>query len=198
MQHTHQLQLLRNVIGAQHSVVISAVFRHRLSSSFRRIWAGHYGTVEHKTQSHCWGGKNGSNAPPNHGCSRSPNSCCYNYWWRNDSAQHGVSNLSYVRVVDTVCFAYTCRRLIDLSLINRYPVPTDDAIYIAESFIGLLRKRVAAGNKPFLAQLSYHNNHIPYVATSTAKADCTAGKTCKPVSPSAGNTKEEVSISLTL
>jgi hypothetical protein len=36
-------------------------------------------------------------------------------------------------------------------------------------------------------QLSYHNNHIPYVATANVKADCAAGKTCKPVSPSAGN-----------
>jgi len=38
----------------------------------------------------------------------------------------------------------------------------------------------------WLQQLSYHNNHIPYVATANAKADCAAGKTCKPFSPSAG------------
>lgn len=105
------------------------------------------------------------------------------------------------------------------------PVLADDASYIADSFIGLLKRRVAAGNKPFLAQvrereyfanhigwqyhfapkyvrvdavsanfavcgcwqLAYHNNHIPYVATSKARADCAAGKTCKAISPSAGN-----------
>lgn len=129
---------------------------------------GHYADGPNKAadgkvqSSMCWNGKNGTGEDVDPGCSRPPSGCCYNYWWRNDSSAHGVSNLSY-------------------------PVPADDASYIADSFIGMLERRVAAGNKPFLAQLAYHNNHIPYVAAAKVKADCAAGKTCKPVSPSARN-----------
>jgi arylsulfatase A-like enzyme len=110
----------------------------------------------------CWHkGRGKPPTPPAPGCSRSASDCCYNYWWRNDSAQHGVWNLSN-------------------------PVPADDASYLSDSFTRFLERR-AAQSKPFLGFLCYHNNHIPYVATAQARADCQAGKTCRASSPSAGN-----------
>eukprot|EP01045_Picozoa_sp_COSAG04_P030466 COSAG04_NODE_5302_length_1666_cov_3.414167_2_plen_152_part_00 len=81
---------------------------------------GHYNPKA--SEANCWEGKNGTDpetglpVPPNPGCSRSPNSCCYNYWWRDDGiigptpggnpSGHGISNLSN-------------------------PVPADDASYLA-------------------------------------------------------------------
>ena len=62
--------------------------------------------------------------------------------------------------------------------------------WLQDSFIRFLERR-AAVNKPFLAQIAYHNNHIPYVATAKARADCAAAKTCKPVSPSAGTQNDQ-------
>ena len=35
-------------------------------------------------------------------------------------------------------------------------VPQDDSAYLASAFIGFLGRRAAAGNKPFLAQVSFH------------------------------------------
>ena len=110
----------------------------------------------------CWNGKGSDGTPPLPGCSRSAGDCCYNYWWRNDSAPHGVSNLSH-------------------------PVPEDYASYLADSFTRFLERRAASGNKPFLANLAYHNNHIPYVATNASRGACSAGKSCRASSPSAGN-----------
>lgn len=59
-----------------------------------------------------------------------------------------------------LCFYFPTHLDLDMELFDEtgvsnlsYPVPADDASYIADSFIGLLERRVAAGNKPFLAQV---------------------------------------------
>jgi hypothetical protein len=41
-----------------------------------------------------------------------------------------------------------------------------DVDHLADSFDRFLGRRAAADDKPFLAFLAYHNNHIPYVATA--------------------------------
>jgi arylsulfatase A-like enzyme len=76
------------------------------------------------------------------------------------------------------------------------PVPQDDTEYLTDSFDRFIAAR--DGN-PFMAQVSFHNCHvsslspsqscpvshynpcqIPYIGTPEARADCAAGKTCKP------------------
>ena len=78
--------------------------------------------------------------------------CCYNYWWRNDSAPHAVSNLSS-------------------------PVGQDDSAYLTEAFVHFLERR-AAVQKPFVAQIAFHNCHIPFIGTAAARASCSAGQSC--------------------
>ncbi|EDQ89600.1 uncharacterized protein MONBRDRAFT_7910 [Monosiga brevicollis MX1] len=80
------------------------------------------------------------------------NNCCFNYWWPNASAAHAVSNYSQ-------------------------PIPQDDSLYLTDSFYHFLAGRDGA---PFLAQISFHNCHIPYIGTPEARADCAAGRTCRP------------------
>ena len=108
---------------------------------------GHY----HKP-THC------SKAQPGHALNPNPTGapgCCFNYWWRNDSAPHAVYNLST-------------------------PVPPDDSAYLADSFIRFLDRRAAA-QKPFVAQIAFHNCHIPFIGTASRIADCSAGKSCDTV-----------------
>eukprot|EP00045_Choanoeca_perplexa_P010428 m.105203 g.105203 ORF g.105203 m.105203 type:complete len:534 (-) comp15277_c0_seq1:117-1718(-) len=77
--------------------------------------------------------------------------CCFNYWW-DANEDHGVTN-------------YT------------KPVPQDDTEYLTDSFDRFMDAR--DGN-PFVAHVSFHNCHIPYIGTPEARADCASGKTCKP------------------
>jgi len=81
-----------------------------------------------------------------------PNGCCFNYWWENSSSVQGISNLTN-------------------------PSYDDDASYVAESFDIFLDSRQG---KPFAAQLSFHNCHIPFIGTERARQDCKHGKTCRP------------------
>ena len=55
--------------------------------------------------------------------------CCFNYWWRNDSAPHAVYNLSN-------------------------PTPVDDSEYLTSAFDDFVASR---NGKPFAAQISFHN-----------------------------------------
>jgi hypothetical protein len=86
--------------------------------------------------------------------------CCFNYWHGNASAPHGVSNHSL-------------------------PTPDDDATYNADSFVRFLEGR---GGAPFLAQISFHNCHIPFVGTPSRRAACNSsapGAECLPPLPGA-------------
>ena len=107
----------------------------------------------------------GHNEPTNHctgGPGPDPNAapgCCFNYWHGNASAQHGVQNITF-------------------------PTPDDDATYNADSFV---RFAESLNGKPFLAQISFHNCHIPFVGTPARVAACNAsGSTeCAPPLPGA-------------
>lgn len=57
------------------------------------------------------------------------------------------------------------------------PSYDDDSGYLAEAFIGFLESREG---KPFAAQVSFHNCHIPFIGTAAARQACRDGKTCKP------------------
>jgi arylsulfatase A-like enzyme len=80
--------------------------------------------------------------------------CCFNYWWDDPFAPHGVINLTW-------------------------PTPPDDSLYLADAFSRFLADR-SAQNKSFLAQISFHHCHIPFISSEKAKNDCTTGKTCRP------------------
>lgn len=88
---------------------------------------------------------------PGPGGSTVKNGCCFNYWWEDPSSKHGVTNLTN-------------------------PSYDDDSSYLAEAFIGFLESRKG---KPFAAQVSFHNCHIPYIGTAAARQQCRDGKTCK-------------------
>ena len=83
--------------------------------------------------------------------------CCFNYWWEDQTSAHGVSNLSQ-------------------------PSPDDDSSYLADAFIGFAESQ---GGAPFLAQLSFHNCHIPFVGTSARRAECVANSSCSAPLPGA-------------
>ena len=81
--------------------------------------------------------------------------CCTNYWVRDDNAEHGVTNMT---------------------------TPSADNganDYIASAFIAFVESR-AAEDKPFMAQVSAHNCHGPYIATPDAVARCRANISCVP------------------
>lgn len=80
--------------------------------------------------------------------------CCFNYWWDDPMAPHGVTNLTE-------------------------PTPADDSIYLADAFERFLDER-SAQTKPFLAQISFHNCHIPFVGMKAVKEACARNETCRP------------------
>lgn len=83
--------------------------------------------------------------------------CCFNYWWPDKSAPHGIMNLSN-------------------------PVPADDTAYVSDSFDRFL---VDLDGKPFVAQLAFHNCHKPYAGTLEDRWACGNGTTCSE-SPASG------------
>ena len=88
--------------------------------------------------------------------------------WNDDQAAHGVSNLTS-------------------------PSPDDDALYNADSFN---RFAESLGGAPFLAQISFHNCHIPFVGTPDQKARCRSNSTessssCAAVLPGAAAYSDE-------
>ncbi|CAB9499726.1 acetylgalactosamine-6-sulfatase [Seminavis robusta] len=83
--------------------------------------------------------------------------CCYNYWWDDPLSAHGVANLTW-------------------------PTPADDSLYLADAFSRYIAER-AQQQKPFLAQISFHNCHIPFIAVKAAKESCARGETCRPPDP---------------
>lgn len=105
---------------------------------------GHYGKM-----THC-AGTQGPDPDAAHGC-------CFNYWWDDEDANHGISNFTK-------------------------PTPDDDALYNADSFIRFLENQ---GGAPFLAQISFHNCHIPFVGTHERKLACKNESECSGVLPGA-------------
>ena len=83
--------------------------------------------------------------------------CCFNYWWNDARAPHGVANLTR-------------------------PSPPDDAAYLADAFVRFLERQRGA---PFLAQISFHNCHVPFVGTAARRAACAGGAACAPPLPGA-------------
>ena len=83
--------------------------------------------------------------------------CCFNYWWNDDDAPHGITNLTE-------------------------PTPDDDATYNADSFVRFAEAQAGA---PFLAQISFHNCHIPFIGTQKRRAECSGNSSCVP--PVAGS-----------
>ena len=91
--------------------------------------------------------------------------CCFNYWWEDESAPHAVTNLTE-------------------------PTPDDDATYNAESFVNFAE---SLDGNPFLAQISFHNCHIPFIGTPSRKAECSNNASCvPPLSGSDAYTDEEL------
>ena len=110
----------------------------------------------------------GHNGGPTH-CSgdqgpdgKAPPGCCFNYWSDAD-VEHGVTNFTE-------------------------PTPDDDAIYNAEAFKIFLE---AQGGAPFLAHVSFHNCHMPFIGTAARKESCKKGEECGPVLPGKPEYTEE-------
>jgi arylsulfatase A-like enzyme len=90
--------------------------------------------------------------------------CCFNYWWDDPLSPHGVTNLTV-------------------------PTPPDDSLYLADAFTRYLSDRSQPPlynnnnnhhhHKPFLAQISFHNCHIPFIGSEPIKASCARGETCR-------------------
>lgn len=80
------------------------------------------------------------------------NNCCFNYWWPDNDAPHAVTNLTQ-------------------------PTPPDDTEYLSDAFERFL---VARAGEPFMAQISFHNCHIPFIGTDFWRKECAAGRSCKP------------------
>ena len=80
--------------------------------------------------------------------------CCFNYWWDDPLAPHGVTNLTW-------------------------PTPPDDSLYLADAFSRFLHERKLDNHKPFMAQISFHNCHIPFIGSKESKEACAKGETCR-------------------
>lgn len=78
--------------------------------------------------------------------------CCFNYWWNDASKHHAVQNLTW-------------------------PSPNDDSTYIVDSLATFLSRLDDDDN--FLAQLSFHNCHVPFIGTAQARASCASGESCR-------------------
>jgi len=98
-----------------------------------------------------YGGHNHCAGGPGPGGPSVPNGCCFNYWWEDPESPHGVTNLTN-------------------------PSYDDDSQYLAEAFEVFLDAREG---RPFAAQLSFHNCHIPFIGTAAARQKCREGQTCK-------------------
>ena len=83
--------------------------------------------------------------------------CCANYWSGDKGASHGVIN-------------------------STHPSHENDAYYLASNFIDFVERQ---DGHPFLAQLSFHNCHIPFIGTDGYRAACERGSTCRLPAPGA-------------
>jgi len=86
---------------------------------------------------------------PNPGGGSLPDGCCFNYWHRGGSP-HGVCNLTA-------------------------PSEKDDSQHVAKSFHTFLDSTEG----PYLAHLSFHNCHIPFIGQDSSRALCKSGETCR-------------------
>jgi hypothetical protein len=55
------------------------------------------------------------------------------------------------------------------------PIPPDETLYLSDSFERFLAR---LAGRPFVAQIAFHNCHIPFVGTPKARELCRAGVTC--------------------
>ena len=105
----------------------------------------------------------GHNEPNNH-CTGGPGpdphaapGCCFNYWQQDASSANGVTNATRA-------------------------TPDDDSTYNADAFVRFLESRIGA---PFVAQVSFHNCHIPFSGTPARRAACNSSAECAPPLPGA-------------
>ena len=77
--------------------------------------------------------------------------CCFNYWWNDADSAHGVTNLTNAS-------------------------PDNDANdYLAKSLVHWIESRDGA---PFMAQISIHNCHVPFIGTPAERARCNSTDSC--------------------
>lgn len=82
-----------------------------------------------------------------------PRGCCFNYWSDDVNAEHGVTNLTR-------------------------PSPDNDANdYLASALVQFIEHQ-ADKNMPFMAQISFHNCHIPFIGTPSERAKCASNESC--------------------
>ena len=90
-------------------------------------------------------------------------SASFNYWKRDEDAAHAVSNQTHAS-------------------------PDDDASHNAAAFVDWL---ATLGGNPFLAQISFHNCHVPFIGTAARKAACNSSSECNAIVPGAAAYSEE-------
>jgi hypothetical protein len=94
--------------------------------------------------------------------------CCFNYWWEDADSAHGVTNLTN-------------------------PSPDNDANdYLATALVAFIETQ-AKVTQPFMAQISFHNCHIPFIGTPPERARCNATESCNgPLPGAAGYSSAEL------
>ena len=85
--------------------------------------------------------------------------CCFNYWWNDDSSSHGVANLT------------------------NFSPDNDANDYLAQSLVDWITRRDGA---PFMAQISFHNCHVPFIGTPEERMKCNSTESC--LGPTGTNT----------
>ena len=86
---------------------------------------------------------------------QAPKGCCFNYWTEDANTEHGVTNLTNAS-------------------------PDNDANdYVASALVAFIEGQ-AAKNAPFMAQVSFHNCHIPFIGTPAERARCSNNESCLP------------------
>ena len=82
-----------------------------------------------------------------------PDGCCFNYWFEDARSEHGVGNMTR-------------------------PSHAIDAVEVQQSLSAFLK--TVDDDAGFVAQLSFHNCHIPFVGAAATVAACRDGDGCLP------------------
>ena len=82
-----------------------------------------------------------------------PDGCCFNYWFEDNRSEHGVGNMTR-------------------------PSHAIDAVEVQQSLSAFLK--TVDDDAGFVAQLSFHNCHIPFVGAAATVAACRDGDGCLP------------------
>jgi arylsulfatase A-like enzyme len=121
------------------------------NSQCRQEWNDTVNYGHYGKPNHCAGG-------PNPGGGDLQDGCCFNFWWDNDTAANGHGVTALETNLATV-------------------FDGDDSRYVADAFRGFLDTR--NDGQPFVAQISFHNCHIPFIGSDASRAACVAGETCR-------------------